>query len=466
MIGYVFKPSRPFFLFIISWFLFLSSKAQTDSTKTLQQLITAALAHSPALRSREALINSSKADIKSVKDAFLPTATVGDEMLIASANSLPGSYLSMGVIPSTSSSIREDNIARPATGNFALLMSQYEIASFGYRDARIKNAEATVSLRQSELSRDSYVLKWQLARLYFTLLKQQLQLGIEQQNVQRYEDLYKVIQAITYAGLRPGADSSQALAELSKTRINLYNTAKLVRLSKSDLSYYTALPSDSIAADTTEQRNRQLVLQVLQSSADSLNSPLLAYYQSQQNVLESNEELIAKSYRPHLMLTGMTWTRSSSIDYTGNYKSLASGIGVQRWNYLAGVSVFYNLVSGVQKRDRLTSARLTAQAGQLQVQQQQESLANSNRQADEAIFTAAQTLAELPVQLRAANDAFNQKTAQYKAGIINLVDLTNATYVLYRAQTDYAQALNDWFLANVDKAAVTGRLDAFIQSVQ
>jgi hypothetical protein len=59
-----------------------------------------------------------------------------------------------------------------------------------------------------------------------------------------------------------------------------------------------------------------------------------------------------------------------------------------------------------------------------------------------------------------------QKSAQYKAGIINLVDLTNAGYVLYRAQSEYVQAVSDWLLANLDKAAANGNLDLFIQIIQ
>ena len=68
--------------------------------------------------------------------------------------------------------------------------------------------------------------------------------------------------------------------------------------------------------------------------------------------------------------------------------------------------------------------------------------------------------------LNAAANAYDQKLAQYKAGIINLVDLTNASFVLYRTQTDYVEALNDWLQAKLDKAAATGNLDPFIQSIK
>ena len=70
------------------------------------------------------------------------------------------------------------------------------------------------------------------------------------------------------------------------------------------------------------------------------------------------------------------------------------------------------------------------------------------------------------IQIQAANDAFNQKTAQYRAGIITVVDLTNASYVLYRSQSEYVQTVSDWLLSNLDKAAANGNLDLFIQSIK
>jgi len=46
-----------------------------------------------------------------------------------------------------------------------------------------------------------------------------------------------------------------------------------------------------------------------------------------------------------------------------------------------------------------------------------------------------------------------------------LVDLTNASFVLYRSQTDYIETISDWYLAQVDKAEATGNLVQFINSI-
>jgi outer membrane protein TolC len=166
------------------------------------------------------------------------------------------------------------------------------------------------------------------------------------------------------------------------------------------------------------------------------------------------------------MLTGITWARGSSIDYQDKYSSVPDGWGYQRYNYLAGLTLTYNLFDIVHRRDKEAIVRDETVASEYDLQQQQLSLQNVGNKAEQGILTAMKNLGEIPIQIGAAQDAFGQKSAQYKAGIINLVDLTNAGYVLYRAQSEYVQAVSDWLLANLDKAAANGNLDLFIQTIQ
>ena len=72
-------------------------------------------------------------------------------------------------------------------------------------------------------------------------LKNQFQLAIDQQNVSRYEEVYKVIEAVTRSGIKAGADSSLAMAELSKSRISYNQTEGQVRQLQQQLSYLTGI---------------------------------------------------------------------------------------------------------------------------------------------------------------------------------------------------------------------------------
>jgi outer membrane protein TolC len=195
-------------------------------------------------------------------------------------------------------------------------------------------------------------------------------------------------------------------------------------------------------------------------------NPLLDYFAKQKQQYDAQEQLARKSYLPRVLVGAGGWARGSSIQYSNVYESPGEGLGYQRLNYLAGVGVTYDLFNGVHRRDRLNVLGQQVQAADYALQQQQLSLHNQQVQADESIRTARANLDELPAQLRAATDAYQTKLAQYKAGIINLVDVLTAAFELTQAQTGYIQTLDQWYTASLDKAAATGNLDLFIQTIK
>lgn len=445
----------------------------TPATYSLPALIDSAQHHLPVLRQKMALVDAAKGGIRDARDAYLPSSFVGDELLVGSDNSLPGTYYSFGLIPSASSGINPANNSQAAGGNMAFLFNEYDLVTFGLRRATVRRAEADEHLSQADLDRERYLMKWQIARLYLNIRKSQLQLGIDSENVRRYGELYTVIQAVTRSGIKPGADSALAMAELSGARTAYNNTNGQGRQLYEELSYYTGLPSGKLIVDTARIRDNLgakrvdgLSLDLSGRDSTRMPNPLTDYFVREQQLYLETENLVKKSYLPRIMLTGITWARGSSINYQGKYGAVTNGWGYQRYNYLAGLTVTYNLFDMVHRRDKEAIARNETAASQYGLQQEQVELQDVGNKADQGILTSVKNLAELPIQIAAAQDAFNQKTAQYKAGIINLVDLAEASFVLYRAQSDYVTAIGDWLSYNLDKAAAAGNLDLFIQTIQ
>jgi outer membrane protein TolC len=332
--------------------------------------------------------------------------------------------------------------------------------------ARINYAQAYVGLNESDFQREQYLDQLQVARLYFNLLKSWYRLDADKQNVNRYDSIYKVIQALTFSGIKPGSDSSLAKAELSKSRITYNQTLGTLNQLKEQLAYLTGVPAAHLKIDTSANNfitNRLLVSKL---PVDTVYNPLIDYYSKIRNIYLSNEKVISKSYLPKIILAGSTWARGSSIQYNDDYKSLSTGLGYQRFNYAAGLALTYNLFNGIYKKDRLAINRYQMQASDYELQQQKLELTSSSNQAQSALNTTEANLLELPIQLKSAEDTYQQKTAQYKAGIITLIDLTNASFVLYRSQTDYIETISDWYLAQLDKSVAGGNLTQFIQTIK
>ena len=435
---------------------------------TLSDFVDSARRHLPVLLEKQALIAAAKAGVTDARHAYLPTSYLGDELTAGTDNSIPGSYLSFGIIPSSSSGVRASNTYQTALGNIAFLYNEYELVNFGLKKATVRNAEGSVNLSQADLDREVYLIKWQVGKLYLDILKNEFQLGIDRENVGRYETLYKVIQAVTESGIKPGADSSLAMAELSKTRTTYNQTYGQIRQLQQQLSYLTGIPVNDVSIDTSRNNSYLSVTGMLRlQDSGALKNPLTDYYDKQKSLYLLDEDLVKKSYLPKILLTGVAWGRGSSIDYQDNYKNNAlTGLGYQRFNYMGGITLQYNLFNIVHRKDKVAIIHNDMTASDYELQQQVLSLQNVGNKADEAIRTALKNLEEVPIQIHSAEDAYNQKTAQYKAGIINLVDLTDASFVLYRSQTDYVQTLSDWLGANLDKSAASGDLDLFIQSIK
>ena len=438
-----------------------------QKTYTLAEFVDSAQRHLPVLLQKKSLVDAARAGVTDARHAFLPSSYLGAEITAGTDNSLPGSYLSFGVIPSSSSGVRSSNSYQPALGNIGFFSNQYELYDFGLKKATVQNAQAFANLSQADLDRETYLIKWEVAKLYLDILKTQFQLSIDQENVNRYDTIYKVIQAVTRSGIKPGADSALAMAELSRTRTTYNQTMGQVKQLQQQFSYLTGVPVVNIAIDTSRTGNYRSVLSGSGPDSALTGNPLIDYFDKERALYLQREQLIRKSYLPRVLLNGVGWARGSSIDYTDQYKSSAmSGLGYQRFNYLAALTVEYDLFNTVHRKDKALIAHNNMLASEYGLQQQQLSLQNVGNKAEEGIRTASLNLIELPIQVRSAQDAFNQKTAQYKAGIINLVDLTDATFLLYRAESDYVQTLSDWLLASLDKYSADGTLDQFIQSIK
>ena len=457
-----FKKKCCWFLCIILSLPSLSVEAQKKYQ--LQELINAAKNHLPSLQQKQALINVAKANATDVKHSFYPQLKISDQINLGSDNSLAGSYLPIGITPSTSGGITSNNNNQAATGSIAALYSEYELFNFGLNHAKMQSANAYINLQEADWQKDFYYLQLEISRDYFQFIKIETRLKTDAENVNRYDSIFKVIKALTNAGIKPGSDSSLAKAELSKTKVVYNQSLGNWNQLKEKLSFLTGISFENLNIENEKCSSN--TIQIFNQPADTINNPLIAFYKQKQNIFLSNEKVIRRSFMPKLILAGATWARGSSIQYNAKYESLETGLNYQRYNYEVGVALTYNLLNGLYMHDKLKANRYQMQAIEDELLQQELALNSSMKQADFALQTAQTNLKELEVQMNSAHENYQQNLARYQAGLISLIDLTNASYVWYRSQTDYIETWSDWYLAQLDKAAAAGTLTTFIQTIK
>ncbi|MBZ4190370.1 TolC family protein [Niabella beijingensis] len=432
---------------------------------SLINLIDSSSAHFPLLKQKAALKKAAEAQLTTTRHSFLPEIKLAEQVNIGTDNSLPGALFGMGIFPSASGGITAGNNLQPATGNIVGLYSEYELFNFGLRHTQVEEGGLNISMHQADFDKDLYQVKSNVVQLYLNLLKYEIRLTTDRQNIDRYSSIRNVIRALSASGLIAGADSSMANAELAKARIGYNQTLGIINQYKEQLSFIAGIPSGNIHIDTSFYSHLHPLLPVINFPLDSIQHPALHYFSTRTQLLQINDQLIRKRYLPRVHLMAGSWARGSSIRYNNRYDPLTTGLGYQRYNYLAGIALTYNLLSEVHKKDQLQENRAALEASYQEFSQERLALQTRARQAANDLHTAAANLTQIPEQLHSAETVYRQKMAQYKAGLISLIDLTNASFVLYRSQIDFTEAHTDWYLALLNKAVATGTLDQFIQSL-
>jgi outer membrane protein TolC len=84
---------------------------------------------------------------------------------------------------------------------------------------------------------------------------------------------------------------------------------------------------------------------------------------------------------------------------------------------------------------------------------------------DTKMKNALDNYREAPIQVRAASDAYTQRTVLYENGLTNFVDVIQTQYDLIRAETDRDIAYNNVWQALLLKAAAAGDFNIFLKNL-
>lgn len=421
----------------------------------VNEAVSLALHNYPSIRAREAQIRSGLASVTETKDRRLPSLNLFEQVDAGTSNNLGAAYFSAGIVPSISGvSARPENTGTVSTGNIGVAYLQWQATNFGGYKAGIQEAYSRLRVDTMDLERERFYITSIVLQSYLDLIRNYELSLVQWENLRRADTIRLAIRNYVLSGLRPGVDSSLAEAEYSKAKLNFLDVYNTFRQSKVQLSLLTALDTAAIGPDTG---NDSLLLGSLRSNTykdSALTShPFLNYFHSIYENSQAREQLIRKSYMPRLYVLAAGWMKGSSIMPNGTIdKDLGSGLGYSRYNYLFGLGVTYDLFDLRRQKDRLNIQKYQTEVALHNYEEQARNLNNAGLQASVNLQTAIEKFNEIPVQLNAARDAYNQRLTQYNAGLSNIIDLTNALYVLNRAQTDLINTKDGVWRAIVQKA--------------
>jgi outer membrane protein TolC len=448
--------------------LMLLGVQASSQTLTLKEAVIAALNNYGTIKAKGSYLKASQASAKQASAAYLPNFSLAAQQAYGTANGQFGPVIPIGGLNAASSGppFLTQNW-NSAFGGLYLANISWDFFSFGRVRENVRVAEAQVLQESTDLEQEKFQLQVRVSGAYLNLLAAQRIKISQQKNLDRARALLLVVSARTKNGLNPGVDSSQANAEVSNAKIALTNAVNYEAEQSGQLSQLMGIPYQEFQLDTV------FINRIPASLYDTIPNnearhPVLKFYQSRIDVSRQQEKYFDRFKYPVFSLVGVLQSRGSGFEsnysqlYPDNFShSYWNGVKPTSSNYLLGIGVTWNLTNPIRVRQQVAAQEWTSKGLQNEYELVSQQIKTQLALADQKIKYAYANYQEAPIQMKAASDAYLQKSVLYRNGLTNIVDLTQALYILNRAETDRDISNSNVWQALLLKAAASGDFGLF-----
>lgn len=434
---------------------------------TLKEAVQTALQSYGTIKAKANYAQASAATLRETKREYLPDLNLSAQNDFGTVNSQYGpSYGFRGFGVSSSGPILSGQNWNAAFGALYLTNINWDFFSFGKSKEKVKVARSQVNLNQSDLVQEQFQHEVRVSSAYLNLLASQQLTQSQQNNLKRAIALRNVVVARAKSGLNPGVDSSLANAEVASAQIALVNSQDVVQQQGNQLAQYLAVSPADFMLDSV------FVSKIPKSLDTSTNinitkHPVLQFYQNRVDISAEREKYYRTFNYPTFSFFSIFQSKGSGFNnYTLNKvessQNYFSGVNPTRSNYLLGLGVTWNLTSLIRVHEQVRAQQFTSEGLRNEYYVIDQQLTAQLILSRTRIENAIKNYQQAPIGLKAASDAYLQKSVLYKNGLATIVDVTQALYTLNRAETDRDIAYNNVWQALLYKAAASGNFDLFI----
>ncbi len=472
-----FKSRYPFSTFIFKrecgvmflYFLLMGNLAEAQEVLTLKQALETATTNYGSIKAKTAYSAAALAAVQQSKSEYLPNLVFSAQQDYGTINGQNGPLYGFGGYGVASSGLPlPSQNWNAAFGALYLANVNWEFFSFGKAIEKIRTAQTVAEREANDQKQELFQHQIKVAAAYLNLLAAQRLSQSQYNNMARADTIRFVIVTRAKNGLIAGVDSSLANAEVSNARVEWIRALDNEQEQANKLAILMGVKQEKFVLDT----NFVTGIPSAFASSEINEHPLLRFYKSRVDV--SNQQ--AKYYNtlkyPSFSLFGIVQTRGSgfgsnyAVDQTAFNHNYWEGIKPNRTNYLFGVGVVWNFTSVYRVNQQVLSQQFISQALQHEYEVVDQQIQAQQILAENKIKNALSAYTEVPAQVKAASDAFLQKSVLYKNGLGTIVEVTQALYVLNRAETNRDIIYNNVWQSLLIKAASHGDLSLFLNELK
>jgi outer membrane protein len=429
---------------------------------TLAQVIDLARDNYPAIQAAQAQQRAAQGAVGVARTAYLPRADLLWQTNRATANNIYGLLLPQSVIPNISGPVIASDISRSAWSSGGGALLTWQPFDFGVRAAKVNAAQqGSEAAKQMAVLTDLEVSAG-AGSAFFDLAAAHQLVVVAEANVRRIETFAKAIHVLVENTLRPGADASQADAQLALVRNQLIQAQTQEAIRRSALSKYLR----TAGGRAPEIDASQLLATLPPSDPDVVNvasHPAVLEENALVGQQEAQERALDRGYVPVFSALGAVSGRGAGTDMSGRFPGGTAGLAPDTFNWAAGIQVTFSAFDyfGLHEEKKVQQANV--QAEHARYDQAIDDVSIAVEQARATLEGARRVAANTPIELTAARASEQQQQARYRSGLATVVDVSTAEGVLAQAEGDDAIARLSVWRAKLGIAAAQGDLAPFLQ---
>src|SRR6185437_14686104 len=284
------------------------------------------------IRAKVDYVKAARANVKEVKNEYLPDLSLAAEQVYGTANSSLGPLMGYKVNSAGSSGALFPN--ETWTASFGALYwtnVNWDFFQFGRYKEKAKTAQKVLDENQSDLDQEKFEQSVRVSGAYLNLIATQKLIVSQQANLDRALTFQTVVTARAKTGLNPGVDSSLANAEVSGARIALTNAIEAEQEAANQLAQLMQVrPPDSNNYTLDSAFVSRLPNSLMAQPAQPLaQHPLMQFFQQRVSVSDQESKYLRTQNYPTFSLFGVFQDRGTGFGtnysaqdptaYTPNY---------------------------------------------------------------------------------------------------------------------------------------------------
>lgn len=407
---------------------------------TLTEALAYAGTHQPEIKQALAELTAREKEAQIPRFAWLPRASAQAQWLIGTANNTTTNFDNVrGVdIPRVSSTpVTPNTNWTPVPSAIAALNVQQQLYDFGRTAAQSALADAFTEVARARTATVQLDIALRVEETFNAVLAAKHILSASQEAYKRAETHFRLAETGVRSGMRPPIERTRAQAELAQAEVQ--RTRAEAGLTSARAALAAVIGSPALEVDAAEMQPGARPFPGLDEAlkiADE-HSPEVIAALARLRAEESTTAALTRELLPNLSFSGTLWgsaggtpVETSALPYGNGWLPSVGNYGlalILEWRLLDPVLLARRSASRAREQVARAAIAVTRREVILQVQR-----------AYLDLLAAQKTLPGLLAAVVASKANLDQAEARFRAGLGNIVELTEAEALLINSQLEQA----------------------------